>query len=81
MPIAENNLSSFINNSDSPIDSTNNDNDMDSTRRNTKTHSSVFCNAEYEQKKMDMNDIPLPFASFYYSLKVSKGKGMKPLVK
>ena len=43
--------------------------------KNTKTHSSTFDENEHMKKKSEMNDIPLSFASFYYSLKVLKGKG------
>lgn len=44
--------------------------------KNTKTHSSTFDQDEHMRRKSEMNDLPLSFASFYYSLKVLKGKGL-----
>lgn len=73
MPIAES-LSSYIN--ASPIDSSASKDDLSSNSvKNTKTHSSIMSESDHSKKKSEMNDLPLSFASFYYSLKVLKGKG------
>jgi len=73
MPIADS-LSSFIN--ATPIDSLASKDDLSlASAKNTKTNSSVMSEADYSKKKNDMNELPLSFASFYYSLKVLKGKG------
>ncbi len=73
MPIIES-LSSYINST--PIDSSTSKNDLSLvSAKNTKTNSSVMSESDLAKRKNDLNDIPLSFASFYYSLKVLKGKG------
>lgn len=81
MPIVES-LSNYINNPGCPLDSvsskdelTNTATSMDTKFKNTKTHSSIQL-SDHEKQKAEMAELPLSFASFYYSLKVSKGKGI-----
>ena len=78
MPTVES-LSSYINNPSCPIDSCASKDEAtaaeSSKSKNTKTHSSTQL-SEHERRKEEMSELPLSFASFYYSLKVSKEKGI-----